>query len=172
MTSLRALSAAFLAFAVSISPAVGHDFQAGSITINHPWSRATPPVTPVAGGYLTLTNDGDIADRLISISSPLSDRVEIHESTVSDGVASMRPVQIGIEIGAGETVELQPVRIQALATANRDGRVLDRHGSHRRPVPTHIPSRRDDRQCCAGRKALSRLLRLHPLSRCVPDDAL
>lgn len=50
MTSLRALSAAFLALAVSISPAVGHDFQAGSITINHPWSRATPPVTPVAGG--------------------------------------------------------------------------------------------------------------------------
>ncbi|ABS15914.1 MULTISPECIES: copper chaperone PCu(A)C [Alphaproteobacteria] len=108
MTSLRALSAAFLALAVSISPAVGHDFQAGSITINHPWSRATPPVTPVAGGYLTLTNDGDMADRLVSISSPLSDRVEIHESTVSDGVASMRPVQNGIEIGAGETVELQP----------------------------------------------------------------
>lgn len=108
MTSLRALSAAFLALAVSISPAVGHDFQAGSITINHPWSRATPPVTPVAGGYLTLTNDGDMADRLVSISSPLSDRVEIHELTVSDGVASMRPVQNGIEIGAGETVELQP----------------------------------------------------------------
>ncbi|HCJ72736.1 MAG TPA: hypothetical protein DHW67_14295, partial [Agrobacterium sp.] len=75
MTSLRALSAAFLALAVSISPAVGHDFQARSITINHPWSRATPPVTPVAGGYLTLTNDGDMADRLVSISSPLSDRV-------------------------------------------------------------------------------------------------
>ncbi|HBQ47982.1 MAG TPA: hypothetical protein DD728_03695 [Hyphomonas atlantica] len=91
MTSLRALSAAFLALAVSISPAVGHDFQAGSITINHPWSRATPPVTPVAGGYLTLTNDGDMADRLVSISSPLSDRVEIHESTVSDGVAIVFP---------------------------------------------------------------------------------
>ncbi len=108
MANMRALSAAFLALAVSISPALGHDFQAGSITIDHPWSRATPPVAPVAGGYLTLTNDGDIADRLISISSPLSDRVEIHESTVSDGVASMRPVQIGIEIGSGETVELQP----------------------------------------------------------------
>ena len=108
MISLRALSGAFLALTASIVPAVGHDFQAGSITIDHPWSRATPPIAPVAGGYLTLTNDGDIADRLISISSPLSDRVEIHESTVSDGVASMRPVQIGIEIGAGETVELQP----------------------------------------------------------------
>ncbi|GGA64351.1 copper chaperone PCu(A)C [Pelagibacterium lentulum] len=108
MISARALSAAFLALAVSISPAVGHDFQAGSITINHPWSRATPPVTPVAGGYLTLTNDGDIADRLVSISSPLSERVEIHESAVSNGVASMRPVQNGVVIGAGETIEFQP----------------------------------------------------------------
>lgn len=108
MISSRALSVAFLALAVSISAAVGHDFQAGSITINHPWSRATPPVAPVAGGYLTLTNDGDMADRLVSISSPLSERVEIHESTVSDGIASMRPVQNGIEIAAGETVELQP----------------------------------------------------------------
>ncbi|MHB2268012.1 copper chaperone PCu(A)C [Aliihoeflea sp. PC F10.4] len=110
MANMRALSAAFLALAVSISPAVGHDFQAqaGSITINHPWSRPTPPVAPVAGGYLTLTNEGDVADRLVSISSPLSERAEIHESTVSDGVASMRPVQNGIEIGAGETIELQP----------------------------------------------------------------
>ena len=48
-------------------------------------------VAPVAGGYLTLTNDGDMADRLVSISSPLSDRVEIHESTVSDGVAIVFP---------------------------------------------------------------------------------
>lgn len=108
MTSSGTLFAAFLALAVSISPAVGHDFQAGSIIINHPWSRATPPVAPVAGGYLTLTNAGDVADSLVSISSPLSERVEIHESTVSNGVASMRPVQNGIEIGAGETVELQP----------------------------------------------------------------
>nr|WP_010400589.1 copper chaperone PCu(A)C [Paracoccus sp. TRP] len=74
MANMRALSAAFLALAVSISPAVGHDFQGGSITIDHPWSRATPPIAPVAGGYLTLTNDGDIADRLVSISSPLSER--------------------------------------------------------------------------------------------------
>ena len=114
MANVRDLSAAFLALAVSISPAAGHDFQAGSITIDHPWSRATPPIAPVAGGYLTLTNDGDIADRLVSISSPLSERVEIHASTVSDGVASMRPVQNGIEIGAGEKIELQPGRMHIM----------------------------------------------------------
>ena len=37
MANVRDLSAAFLALAVSISPAAGHDFQAGSITIDHPW---------------------------------------------------------------------------------------------------------------------------------------
>lgn len=53
------------------------------------------------------THNGSEADRLISISSPLSKRVEIHESTVINGIAQMRPLPNSLEIGAGETVELK-----------------------------------------------------------------
>ncbi|MFE5729322.1 MULTISPECIES: copper chaperone PCu(A)C [unclassified Streptomyces] len=38
------------------------------------------PVMDMAGGFLTITNDGDTADRLTSVTSPVSDDVTIHET--------------------------------------------------------------------------------------------
>nr|WP_079277799.1 copper chaperone PCu(A)C [Streptomyces sp. CB03234] len=38
------------------------------------------PVGDMAGGFLTVTNSGDAADKLTSVTSPLSDDVQIHET--------------------------------------------------------------------------------------------
>ncbi|WP_329622280.1 copper chaperone PCu(A)C [Streptomyces sp. NBC_01255] len=38
------------------------------------------PVMDMAGGFLTITNDGGTADKLTSVTSPLSDDVTIHET--------------------------------------------------------------------------------------------
>jgi copper(I)-binding protein len=38
------------------------------------------PVADMAGGFLTITNDGDTADKLTSVTSPISDDVTIHET--------------------------------------------------------------------------------------------
>ncbi|MET9801868.1 copper chaperone PCu(A)C [Streptomyces sp. NPDC006368] len=38
------------------------------------------PVGDMAGGFLTVTNQGDAADTLTSVTSPLSDDVQIHET--------------------------------------------------------------------------------------------
>ncbi|MFJ5828169.1 copper chaperone PCu(A)C [Streptomyces sp. NPDC093089] len=38
------------------------------------------PVMDMAGGFLTIKNDGDTADKLTSVTSPLSDDVTIHET--------------------------------------------------------------------------------------------
>ncbi|HEY9371117.1 copper chaperone PCu(A)C [Streptomyces sp.] len=38
------------------------------------------PVTDMAGGFLTIKNAGDAADKLTSVTSPLSDDVTIHET--------------------------------------------------------------------------------------------
>lgn len=103
-----------LAWPASLTSAAAHEFEIGDIVIDHPWSRATPAVAPSAGGYFTLTNNGTEPDRLVSITSPLAERVEIHESTVVDGVARMRPLPDGVEIAAGETVELQPGQIHLM----------------------------------------------------------
>ncbi|HWK33260.1 MAG: copper chaperone PCu(A)C [Parvibaculum sp.] len=87
---------------------LAHDYEAGPLAIDHPWARATPPGAPVAGGYLTITNTGTEPDRLLGGSSDAAEAVEIHESTITDGVARMRSAEDGIAIAPGETLRLEP----------------------------------------------------------------
>lgn len=87
---------------------LAHDYRAGSIEIDHPWSRETPPGARVAAGYVVIRNAGGEADRLIAASGVIAGRTEIHEMAVDDkGVMTMRPVQ-GLEIPAGGEVALEP----------------------------------------------------------------
>lgn len=85
-----------------------HEFKLGQLNIDHPWSRATPPGASVAGGYFTVANEGSMPDRLVAISSDISEKAEMHEMSVKDGVMTMRPVEGGLEIPAGGKLELAP----------------------------------------------------------------
>ncbi|MFC8914387.1 copper chaperone PCu(A)C [Streptomyces sp. NPDC057116] len=60
------------------------------------------PVGDMAGGFLTVTNSGDAADRLTSVTSPLSDDVQIHETKNQ----KMRQVS-GFDIPAGGELKLE-----------------------------------------------------------------
>jgi copper(I)-binding protein len=84
------------------------DYKLGSLEIKQPWARATPKGAPVAGGYMTITNTGTTSDRLIGGSSPAAGRFEIHEMRMINGTMQMRPLSNGLEIPAGQTVELKP----------------------------------------------------------------
>ena len=53
-----------------------HEFKVGALYIGHPWSRPTPKGANIAGGYLTITNKGKVADRLIAGGSPAASQVE------------------------------------------------------------------------------------------------
>lgn len=86
-----------------------HEFKAGTMDIGHPAARATPAGAKVAAGYLKLKNEGTEADRLISVTSEISEKAEIHEMSVdANGVMTMRGLPNGVEIPAGELVELKP----------------------------------------------------------------
>jgi periplasmic copper chaperone A len=83
------------------------NFKLGDLTVTSPWTRATPGGSKIAGGYLKITNSGNSADRFVGTKSDVSDRVEIHEMSMSDSVMKMRPLPNGLEIKPGETVELK-----------------------------------------------------------------
>ncbi|MFK8034022.1 MAG: copper chaperone PCu(A)C [Hyphomicrobiales bacterium] len=105
------LKSIILAFCVTVfvtGAGSAHEYEIGDIVIEHPFSRATPPKARVAGGYMTITNKGALADRLISGSAIISKRVEIHEMAIVDDIMRMRPLPDGIEIPAGETVTFKP----------------------------------------------------------------
>jgi len=102
MTALAAL------IAMTTAPAFAHKYKQGSLEIIHPWTRATPKSAKVGGGYMTLINRGDAADRLVSIETAAAGKTELHEMSTEHGVMKMRPLPQGIAIPAGETVTLAP----------------------------------------------------------------
>jgi copper(I)-binding protein len=95
-------------FALAATAAFAHDYKVGNLQIGHPWARATPKGAAVGGGYLKITNNGATPDRLISGTTEVAGRFEVHEMSMDNGVMKMRPIKDGIEIKPGETVELKP----------------------------------------------------------------
>lgn len=86
-----------------------HEFKAGRLEIEHPWSRATPQGAKVAVGYITIKNPGSTPDRLVAASAEIAGKTEIHEMTVdANGVMTMRPLPDGLEIPAGGEVKVAP----------------------------------------------------------------
>jgi copper(I)-binding protein len=106
MRQITFLTACFLGLAVTTAHA--RDYKVGSLDITDPWSRTTPKGATVGAGYMKITNTGATPDRLISGSSDVAPTFEVHEMTMENGVAKMRPVKGGLEIKPGETVELKP----------------------------------------------------------------
>lgn len=91
-----------------VHPLWAHGFEIGSIEIDHPIASAPPEGAKVAAGYMTIKNGGAVADRLVSLSSEIAGRTELHEMSVdAEGVMTMRPVNGGLEIPAGSEVALK-----------------------------------------------------------------
>ena len=61
---------------------------------------------PMAAGYLEITNQSGTDIRITRVSSPAYAAVEMHETIVEDGIASMRAIPV-LEIAAGETVTFE-----------------------------------------------------------------
>jgi len=93
------------AITLAALPALAHGYTAGDVAIGHPWSRAAP-AGRTGAAYMTLRTTG-AADRLLSASSPVAARVELHTHVRDGDVMRMRPVA-DIPVTPGETVELKP----------------------------------------------------------------
>ena len=82
-------------------------FTLGDLTIDHAWSRATIGANRPGVFYVEITNNGSTDDALIGIATPAAGMPMLHETVVTDGVASM-PHAMSIPVPAGQTVELAP----------------------------------------------------------------
>ncbi len=73
----------------------------GGLVIEDAYIRANSPSAPAAAGYMVIRNVGG-ADVLIAADADFARRTELHSVKVDeDGVASMTPIEGGIEIPAG-----------------------------------------------------------------------
>lgn len=85
-----------------------HEYEAGQLHIDHPWSREMPPVAPTAAAYFVIQNKGSEADRLLSASTPVAGKAELHEHLHADGVMKMQEVK-DVAIPAGGEVKFEPM---------------------------------------------------------------
>ena len=85
-----------------------HGVTVGDLTLSGAFTRATLPNAPVGGGYVTITNNGAEADRLVAAESPFSPDVQVHQMAVVNDVMQMSELPDGLEIPAGESVTLAP----------------------------------------------------------------
>ncbi len=80
----------------------------GSLKIENAFARPTPGGSTVAAGYVTIVNSGDVSDRLVSVTSDISAKTQIHTMKMENGVMEMRELPEGLAIPAGKTVALKP----------------------------------------------------------------
>lgn len=76
------------------------------VSVEQPWTRATPPGAKVGAGFMRLRNAG-AADRVVGASSPAAGRVEMHVTLREGDVMKMRQVK-SFEVPSGGSFELKP----------------------------------------------------------------
>jgi copper(I)-binding protein len=79
--------------------------QTATFDITHAWARATPPGMNMGVVYLTLQSPQD--DQLLAASTPIAASVEMHESAMTEGVMTMRPLTT-VALPRGRTVNFEP----------------------------------------------------------------
>lgn len=91
----------------STAPAFAGDYRAGGIEVRHPWTR--PAKAGMNGvGYLTVANVGAKPVKLLGVETPAARSATIHQSSMANGVSSMRAVTGGLTIAPGAKVEFAP----------------------------------------------------------------
>ena len=77
------------------------------IIVSKPRIRATAPGQTVSGAFMTLVNNSETAYALTSVSFSSASTVEIHETSMNEGMMRMRKVS-HIDIPANGSAELKP----------------------------------------------------------------
>lgn len=117
-TLIPLAAAAALLAACSNEPRAASEGPQAAVAATGALCRPTPVGRQATGCYVTLTSTA--ADRLVSVSTPVAGRVEIHESKVESNMMMMRELTEGLPLPAGQAVELKPGgnHIMLLAVAN------------------------------------------------------
>lgn len=98
----RSLAAA--AFMALASASLHAQAQA-NVSVKDAWVRATVPQQKASGAFMQLQATRD--SKLVSVSSPLTPNVELHEMAMQGDVMRMRQVTT-LDLPAGKLVELKP----------------------------------------------------------------
>ena len=148
----RALAAAVLTACLATTA------WAQSVTVTDAWVRGTVPQQQASGLFAKITSAQ--GGKLVAASSPVAAVVEIHEMSMEGTTMRMRPLAGGLDLPAGQAVELKPggyhVMMMGLKQQLKDGEtvpvtlVVELPGGQRESVEVQAPVRKLGAMPAAG----------------------
>ena len=84
----------------------GHAMAEG-VMAHGAWVRLVPPVAKNSAAYVEIKNTGDEVLQIESAVSPVAEVVEVHQTSMVDGVMRMSEVK-GLQVPVGGKVEMKP----------------------------------------------------------------
>jgi copper(I)-binding protein len=100
--------AALSALLLAATPLLAHEYRRGAILADHPVIRVVSPQSKTGAGFMTISNNGPTADRLLAVKSDAAGLVQLHESLSEGGMMTMRPLGGGVPVAAGAKVQFAP----------------------------------------------------------------
>ena len=80
---------------------------AQDVVVESPWVREAPPNAKTLAGYALIKNTGKSSHELISVSSPVFERVEFHVTEFEGGMMRMKHLET-LVLAPGDIVEFEP----------------------------------------------------------------
>ena len=77
------------------------------VSVEDAWARPVPAAGGVGAVFMRLVNAGDEADQLVGGESPVAGTVEVHKTTMEEGVMKMEHIP-GLEVPPKGEVLLKP----------------------------------------------------------------
>ena len=101
----RPLGAFLLSLMASVAAAQA---VAADIEVKGAWIRTPPNGAATAASYAVIVNRGIATDRLTGASTPAAATVELHQTTMGNGMARMRAMNAGLAVAGSSSVTLRP----------------------------------------------------------------
>jgi periplasmic copper chaperone A len=116
---MRALLTSCLLLALVGTAAAAETARVGTVTMHDAWARASLGTTGSSAVYMTLEIEGEEADRLVAVATPVAERAELHGHVMDQGVARMRPLS-AVEVAPGAPTVLQPGGLHVMLTGLKE----------------------------------------------------
>ena len=92
--------------AATSQPGDGGESEAAVVVFQNGWAKATD--TDMSGAFGTLRNTGDVEVHITGVTSPVSERVEMHEMVPGGSGMMMQEKEGGFVVPAGGELFLEP----------------------------------------------------------------
>lgn len=126
LRSATFIGLAVLAASTALAAKKGGPWKLGDIIVEQAWARLAPGGAGTGSVYLTVHNKSGQDDLLLAVDISLAELTAIYSTTVKDGVASMDPLPMGVNLPSHGEVVMRPGSLHIMMTGvSKDTKVGD-----------------------------------------------